>query len=708
MAKVIEGYSFPDDATPAEITSFLQANRKRVEQKEPLSETPEKRETTWGEYGKGLGRSLAAGATFNWSDELIAAGRARLEGIPYEQALQEEREAKKRFEGQYPVAALATEIAGGVPYMFLPGAGVAKGAQIASRVGSVARPLTVAEKAAQIAKTPIAQGVKVGAVQGGLSGIGEGESQEGIFTPADIAARLKSGAQGAVVGAVVGGGLTALGEKGVSPIYSSVAERFNPQRSENVAKMSVLQDLERSGMTPDQALREWERMYKAGAPAQLFDVSQPLTNRAEVIAQRPGQAGADIAADIEARQAGQRGRVMQASRQTMGVKGSYYDTDEALTNALRSNAKPFYEKAYQAKIPVEAQYDLQVIMNDMKKAFPEAEGYAKRLFAAERRKRGSGDYKRTGTRELPSGNEAFEMIPRIEQWDYIMRGLGQKIEKETDAVTGKITDLGRTAKIMRGDIADILDTNVPDFKAARSQYKGDLEVKQALEDARKGFNRVDPEELAINWKSMSDAEKQAYRVGSLKNMRDNIFGSTDTSDVTKRVGQNIEDRREALRIIMPNQTSARLLEETLEAEARLFKNANRITGGPATARRIAGGKDLEASDFHLLGVAVDIAKGKPSAIYNSMMKILSGDALIPEARANAIGKILRSGTPTEIRNAVDSLQRFAEESARRKASEGRKIARTAGVPARQVGEYAGKPEYELPKEPPTLTIRRGP
>lgn len=703
MAKVIEGYSFPDDATPAEIASFLQANRKKPEQKEPLDEMPEKREMTWGEYGKGLGRSLAAGATFNWSDELIAGYRAKAEGIPYEQALQEEREAKKEFEGQYPATALASEIAGGVPYMFVPGMGIAKGAQVASRIGSVARPLTVAERTAQIAKTPIAQGAKTGAIQGGLGGIGEGESQEGIFTPADIAARLKSGAQGAGTGAVVGGGLTALGEKVVSPIYSSVAERFNPQRSENVAKMSVLQDMERSGMTPEQAGKEWERMYKAGAPAQLFDVSQPLTNRAEVIAQRPGQAGADIAADIEARQAGQRGRVMQASRETMGVKGNYYDTEEALTKALRSNAEPFYEAAYQAKIPDRAQAALQTEMNRVLEAYPEAISTAKKLYASD----GEGKMGKFGTTEVGIGHNmppvlAFEEIPQVKQWDYIMRGLYQA-SRQAEAGS----PLSNNALAMRRRIGEILDKEVPAFGSARAVYKGDKEILEALENGRK-FNVADPELLKREWKDMSAGEKQAYRAGALKNMRDNIFGSADTSDVTKRVGQNIEDRREALRIIMPNQTSARLLEETLEAEARLFKNASRITGGPATARRLAGGKDLEASNFHLLGVAADIAQGKPSGIYKSMMNILSGDALIPEARANAIGKILRSGSPTEIRNAVDSLQRFAEESARRKASEGRKIARTASVPARQAGEYAGTPEYELPEELPPLTIRRGP
>jgi hypothetical protein len=692
MVKIVEGFSFPDDATGAEITAFLQQNRKKSA--DPLADMPEKKEMSWGDIAKGVGRSAASGLTFNWSDELIAGARAKSEGIPYEQALKEERETKKQFEGQYPVTAIASELAGSVPTMFVPGLGIAKGAQVASRV---ARPaLSIGEKTAQFAASPVGQGVKTGAVQGGLSGLGESES-ENLFSAEDIGSRLKSAAQGAGVGAVIGGGLTK-GAEVLSPAVTGVMERFSPKISENVGMSRVLQDLERSGMTPQQAGAEWERMYKAGAPAQLFDVAPALTNRAEVIAQRPGQAGLDIAADVEQRQAGQRGRVNKATRETMGVKGDFYDNEEALTKALRSNAEPFYNAAYQAKIPTQAQAKLQSVMDTVKEAYPESISTAKKLYASD----GDGALGKFGTKEVSTvpgqSMKAFEEIPEVKQWDYIMRGLYQA---STESRTG--SPLSNNALAMRRKIGEILDQDVSAFKSARAVYKGDKEIMEALENGRK-FSTADPELLKREWKDMGAGERQAYRVGALKNMRDNIFGSADTSDVTKRVGQNIEDRREVLRVIMPNTTSARLLEESLEAEARLFKNASRITGGPATARRIAGGKDLDSSDFHLLGIAADVAQGKPSGIWKAMTNILSGDALIPEARANAIGKILRSGTPTEIRNAVNALQNFATENAKRNASTARKTVRGAGLVAEEAGEYAGTPDYQLPP----LTIKRGP
>jgi hypothetical protein len=689
MAKTVEGFSFPDDATGEEISAFLQQNRKKSA--DPLADMPEKKDMSWGDVAKGVGRSAASGLTFNWSDELIAGYRAKNEGIPYEQALKDEREAKKQFEGQYPVTAIASEIAGSIPTMFVPGLGIAKGAQVASRIAKPA--MSIGQK---VMASPVTQAAKVGAVQGGLSGLGESES-ENLFSAEDIASRLGSAAQGSAVGSVVGGALTK-GAQVLAPAAKGVMERFSPRMSEDVAKSRVLQDMERSGMTPQQAGAEWERMHNAGAPAQLFDVAPALTNRAEVIAQRPGQAGIDIAADVEQRQAGQRGRVNKVTRDTMGVKGDFYENEEALIKALRSNADPFYEAAYQAKIPTQAQAKLQSVMDTVKEAYPEAISSAKKLYASD----GDGALGKFGTKEVSTvpgqSMKSFEEIPEVKQWDYIMRGLYQA---STESRAG--SPLSNNALAMRRKIGEILDQDVGAFKAARAVYKGDKEIVEALENGRK-FSTADPELLKREWKDMGAGERQAYRVGALKNMRDNIFGSADTSDVTKRVGQNIDDRREVLRVIMPNTTSARLLEESLEAEARLFKNASRITGGPATARRIAGGKDLDSSDFHLLGIAADVAQGKPSGIWKAMTSILSGDALIPEARANAIGQILRSGSPAEIRSAIDSLENFAKENVRKQASNTRKTIRGSGLAAEEAGEYAGTPDYQMPP----LTITRGP
>jgi hypothetical protein len=632
MVKVISGYEFPDDAKPSEINAFIR--RQEAQKKSNTSDTnqpynpPIREEMSGGDYASGLAKSALSGLTFNFSDEALA-GLKSLGGTPYEQALEEERSQQKKFKEQYPVAALGSEIAGSLPTMLIPGLGPAKGLQFASRVGKLAEPFVQA-------------GI-VGAKQGALSGMGESEG--------DIADRAAGAARGAGVGAVTGGALTGAGRI-ASPILGAVAERVLPSVSSQVALSKVLEDLQRSGMSPDQARQKLLDMQATGAPAQLFDVAPSLTSRAEAIAQKPSQGAEGIISDIEQRQAGQRDRIMSSAQKQLGASADYYGSEEAIKKQLQKNADPFYKSAYQAEIPFEAQAELQTIMDSVNKAFPSAQNYAKRLMAADQQ-----EARRTGTQLVDTGSgipmKTFEEIPQVQQWDYIMRGLHQAGRSQPAG-----SDMQRAAYNLRREIGNVLDTHVEDFAKARSIYKGDKEVQDALESG-KSFFREDPELLARNFPNMSDAEKQAYRIGALKSMRDKLYGSGDTTDATKRIGQSIQNRRDAINTIMPDDASNNIFQSLLENEAKLVKNANRITGGSATARRLEAGKDLASDDFGMLGVAADVASGSPSRLFNRVTSILAKSPVVPEARANAIAKILRVGSPAEIDSAVSALENFA-------------------------------------------------
>ena len=643
MVKVISGYEFPDDAKPSEINAFIR--RQEAQKKSDTSDAnqtynpPVREDMGWGEYGSGLAKSALSGLTFNLSDEAIAGLRS-LAGTPYEQAIEEERAQQKKFKEQYPVAALGAEVAGSLPTMLIPGLGPAKGLQFASRVGKLAEPFVQA-------------GI-VGAKQGALSGFGEAEG--------DLADRAAGAAKGAGVGAVAGGALTGAGRI-ASPIIGSLAERVSPKVSEQVALGKVLDDLQRSGLTPAEARQKLVEMQSTGAPAQLFDVAPSLTSRAEAIAQKPSQGAEGIISDIEQRQAGQRDRIMSSAQRELGASADYYGSEEAIKKQLQTNAKPFYEAAYNAEIPFEAQAQLQTIMDSVNKAFPSAQNYARRLMAADQQ-----EARRTGTQLVDAGTgipmKTFEQIPQIQQWDYIMRGLNQAGRAQPAG-----SEMQRAAYNLRREIGDVLDEHVDDFAKARSIYKGDKEVQDALENG-KNFFRADPELLKREFSTMSDAEKQAYRIGALKNIRDRLYGSGDTTDATKRIGQSIQDRRDAITTIMPNEANNDIFQSLLANEAKLVKNANRITGGSATARRIEAGKDLASDDFGMLGVAADVASGSPSRLFNRVTSVLAKSPVIPEARANAIAKILRSGSPAEIDSAVTALENFAakqEQDAARRA-----------------------------------------
>lgn len=678
---MVQGYNFPDDATDEEIQTALQSLRTpKAAKKSDIPPAPE--EMGWGEYGAGIGKSALSGLTFNWSDEAIARARSAFGGPDYETALKEERDQLKRFRDQYPVAAIGSEIAGSVPTMLIPGLGGAKAVQTSARIAEAAKPFV------QAAVTGLKQGV--------IGGVGGSEADRTTLGGAAEAA--KEGLIGGGTGAIVGTGLTSLGRV-ATPVLRRVGEFLKPEKySEDVAKMKVLQDLQRSNLTPEQAQARYAEMEATGAAPSYFDVSPSLTSRAETIAQRPGASGEALTEDVIARQQGQRKRIMEQAKERLDVDKPYFDNVDDAVTALRTNAGPIYKEAYKAKLAPETQYDLQEVMDRVNAAFPKAARYAEQLYAADGKQ-----FRDTGTAALSSLK--FTELPKLQQYDYIMRGLGQVAEKNTD-VAGNITQLGGAAKKLRGQIAGILDEQVPEFAAARAQYKGDMEVKNALLDARKNFLGSDPEELARNWAGMSAAEQEAYRAGALKAMRDKLFGSADYTDATKRIGQAVQDRRDALNIIMPDPKNAMLFENYLEAEARIANNAQRIKSGSPTARRLEGAKDLEAQpDMTALGVAGDVARGKLGAAATRLFNTLVKNPAIPEARANAIGKILRSGTPDEVDRATKSLVAFVEEQQKKEAARRITEQRVAGAAGRLTGSRM--PDQE-PYEMPPLTIRRGP
>jgi len=678
--KMVQGYYFPDDATDEEIQEALKGMRTTSSKKPDAGLPPPPEEMGWGEYTKGLARSAASGLTFGFGDELTAAARSgsMFSGPEYEQALQEERDALKKFRDQYPVAATATELASSVPTMFIPGLGAAKAVQGAGRV-------------ARVINSPLGQAAQVGAKQGALSGIGGAEG--------DIVDRAIGGAEGAATGALVGSALTGAGRL-ASKGLQGIAERVMPERfSADVAKQKILQDLERSNLTPEQAQAKYQDMLATGASPNYLDVSPSLTSRAEVIAQRPGAAGEALTQDVIDRQQSQRGRIVGQAEKRLEVDKPYFDDLDDAVHALRTNAKPLYQEAYKVKLSPDAQYELQVIMDDVNAAFPQASKNAEQLFLSERNR----EFRDTGTKALMAKD--FQGLPEIQQYDYIMRGLADIKRAETDKLTGDVSQLGNNAKNLRQDIAKVLDDKVPEFAAARAQYKGDMEVRDALLNARKNFLRTDPEELARYWKTTSDAEKEAYRAGALKAMRDKLFGSADYTDATKRIGQAVQDRRDALNVIMPTKMSNQLFQTYLETEAKLAANAQRIKSGSPTARRIEGTKDLEAGpDFTALGIAGDVARGKLASAAKNISDVIIKGTLVPEARANAIGQMLRAGSLNDVARVTQSLRAFSDAQQQKEMARRLSEAKRAAATGRLVGGQTPDTSDTLPP----LTIRRGP
>lgn len=151
----------------------------------------------------GAVKAFAQGATFGFSDEALAALKSALGDKTYEEAVAEEREQLERFRASSPKTAIAAEIAGQVPYMFIPALGGTRIAQTAAKlIPQAAKPVT-AQVTRRAAARPVATAGLLGAGQGALYGAGVAGSEEGETLKGAVGGGLLGGALGGTLGAAL-------------------------------------------------------------------------------------------------------------------------------------------------------------------------------------------------------------------------------------------------------------------------------------------------------------------------------------------------------------------------------------------------------------------------------------------------------------------------------------------------------------------------
>lgn len=217
-----------------------------------------------GKFESGL-RGLAQGASLGFADEITGALESALTDKTYEQARNESRESYKEAQEANPLTYGASEVGGSVATAFVPGLNVAKGASLAARAGQAA-------------------------ALGGAAGLGMSEEES-----------LAGMAKDTAVGAALGGGLQAAGEKIVSPLLKKagsvtddVLQAVKPSEdgmlNRGVAKAARLF----SGVDEDAALRQIQRPQQVAA-AEADDFIHQVGQRA---VQEADAIGGDIGREV--------------------------------------------------------------------------------------------------------------------------------------------------------------------------------------------------------------------------------------------------------------------------------------------------------------------------------------------------------------------------------------------------------------------------
>lgn len=591
--------------------------------------------------------ALGQGLGMGWGDEAEAWLRSKLGQGGYDALLDQIRREYKTYSQESPAVSTIAELAGGavpgVGMMLIPGLQGAGAAQLGrSAAGTVGR--------------MAAMGAGAGAISGA------GSATEG--------SRLGGAGAGALLGGTVGAALPVATRAGAAG-GRWAAERLAPTeaRVTERAASKANQALRETGTSPQDLARRAAEDLAMGVPSTLANTDRALADLAEAVAQRTGRGTRAVEEALGQQKSGARERVYQ--QVSKGLKpGDFYADEERLVTDLRRRANTVYDNAY-SKGAVDDPAVLEILKDPTFAGFfQKAKGIAeKEALAAKLRGEDPSRYvlpdiytpkfkvdPKTG-QQVPDGFDVTQ-TPDVRTLDYIKRGIDATID--TGFRGGGMSKAEAAAlRDLRREFIGAIDRNVPEYRAARQAYAGDMEVIDALRLGANEFGKLDHEQVAKMVKGMSAAEKEAFRTGVARDLYGRIMGGSNNFNAAQRIVGSPE-MRQKLEPLFDNQAQFDLFTKALERESQLFQQANTVLGNSRTAKRQMMRESLDEDPGVGQAVATAVTGGFWNSLTSTALRAMSKSSM-SEATSAKLGDMLMSSDP----NAVAAVVRLLEQQAAR-------------------------------------------
>ena len=625
------------DLTQAEQNAFVENIRRQVSMGAKTSkDKPEKQR----------GRAFAQGVTLGFADELEAAIRnpasalgsalGLSEGKNYKENLEVIRKKLESYRTANPIEALAAEVAGagattiGLGALTLGTGGAATAAASSARLAPLA-----------------ARAAAVGAAEGGVAGFGSGEGGFGE--------RLKSAGTGAAIGGTVGA---------AAPIAVQQTSKFGrrvmdalgiggEKRALTFAQRKLIENLERDGLTPEQAAQRLREAQDLGIEdITIADLGEGLRGagwRAQAVPNERRQSVAEQFGERTQRQAEQ---ITEKATDTAGVQGATgIDYLDELSARVEAQAQPAYAKAYEVELDARPFYN-------MAKSSVIQDAYAKALRMADI----DPDIDMTNMPRDLSGFFTDEMagggyvgMPTELAHD-IKKGLDALIEAQTDTLTGKVTKEGRVLTKLKKRWNETIANQNPAYASANAQFADNARLRDAYQI---GFDFTKTPEKALVKKvgSMSAPEKEALRVGLISQVEELASKTGDSTDFVKTIF-GTPRKRAALRLAFDNKEQFEQFERFMKLQSDKMRTNRKVMGGSETAERLMQTQDGELDPSAIFGVGAQLGMGNiTGAAQQFGSQAASRLQGISEKSAAELSRMLFSVDPQEQQIILRELQR---------------------------------------------------
>ena len=561
------------------------------------------------------GRAVAQGATFGFADEIEAAFRTgRISGPQYEKLRNELRAQQGQFGQDYPNVKTPVELAGGmlVPFGTL---------QAAKRAETGTQTML----AGQGLRGQMARGFGVGAATGALSGAGYATQDTG---------------EEAVKGSIFGGALGAtvpVALKGAGTVIRNVLNASGVGDQQVAASKILANYLQKDNLTPNEAMGALDELRRIGVPnATIADLGDNLRGLAYNAYAVSSKAKTGTQNFLESRLIDQKNDVVKALADKAGldINVNGYERLNKLIEDQSAAAKKAYPAAYSKEVYAK---DFRQFMDRdvFKKAYKEAVDRAD--------VRGE---------TLPALDVLLSdrRVP-TDVMHQIKIGLDRVIEKETDAVTGKVTGYGRDVIQVKNDFNKLLTQKNDAYRIANEKFADSAKIQDAFQMGQK-YQKLDVKEAAAKIKAFNPAQKESFRMGMMADIN-NRAGDFKGGDFTRQVFKS-DNQKGLARLAFEDQNKYNEFSQFIKAIDEQGKTAKKVIGGSPTAERLV----TQQNAGEIAQIAQNAARGDVLGTTKALAGALFSRAKgISSETSEALQQRLFSTNPDEQRAIMAELQK---------------------------------------------------
>lgn len=585
-----------------------------------------------GNLGRDRLRQVAQGATFAWGDEIEAGVRSLFGDETYDEEKAKIQGEINAYQTARPWESMAYEAGGGLLTGGAGGARAVAAAGLRKFAPGLLRAMTATSPVTRTGAAAL-----TGAAEGAAYGTGAAEQGGDV---------ISQGLLGAGTGALLNPIMSKIPD-GIKAMVRKAEETTDDQASRAVGKL-FRSDFD----TPEEATSALRRMGPEGLP---IHAGPTLAGGAKYAHGALGsRAKKRIEDTLMEGQKSQRGRVKTAYGQGTDPDAvNFYDEIARMNKARAATGRPLYDAAEASGLDHSQIDRLTDIFFATDRELPDQ--IKSIVYRA--------------NQEALFDKTTLGNVSPLKMFDYVKRGFNKEIDAAMDA--GERSRLANLLRMKR-EMTDILDENEA-YKKARHTWADDSEVITAAKVGRKLF-AGDFDELQVLVRDMTETQREAFRVGAIRAMREKVDKAAMTTSDAKKLmrSKEIQDR---LRMAFKSDAEYEDFAAKMSAEIDMTNTKNEILGGSSTARNLQAKEAIEGGLLDpksLLDAGVMAADPLYMAVA-ALKKGMGKRKMTPEVVDAIAKKLLQQGmTPEEI------TRYMATEGADFASSEWQKRAGSAG------------------------------